>query len=1166
MIRLTWVQPEDLVAHELVAAIDEGKEVAAISRRWVQAGGSLEAPRSGASPVVADESARALALDLLDELDELDVSERLRRDEPEELRAIEVACPGFGGESSRRLPARDRVLGAWLGRSAGCLLGKPVEKLPREAIREILEATGRWPLTDWFTAEGLPPDVAARWPWNRRSAGTSLAENIAGMPEDDDLNFALLALRLLETRGHDFTTDDVALAWLADLPAGRVFTAERVAYGNLLLGFSPPRTALRHNPFREWIGAAIRADVHGWTHPGDPAAAARAAWRDARLSHTRSGVYAAMSVAAMCAVAVVADDVDEVLDAGAAVVPPESRYAHALALGRELAESSADDEECLDALHSKFGHLHWVHAVNNGALVAFALSRSRGDLTRAICLAVTGGWDTDSDGATVGSVCGALTGAAQLPRRWVSPLQDRLASSLPGFDGVSFGELADRTLAVVASDEALPAGTLPWDNSAGTSTTVSPSSVTPSASIRGALAVHDLRFPRPIDRPTPVPLDPEADLSGLDRAKILAAPDDPTEWPRWRAQLGRWRAEARRRVEADMPALQRYSHSQLQWTASCRSVALVWLWDELLYDSTACAFTPERLLAAHESFGGLDAVVLWHAYPVIGIDDRNQWDWYRGVPDLQALVASFRSRGVRVFLDFNPWDVGTRRARPDAEELQELVADLRADGVFLDTLHVGPSALVSALSSLNPPPALEGESRLPLPGIANHALSWAQWFADSRYPGVLATRLFDRRHMVHATRRWNRDHHVELQSAWVNGTGILIWESVFGSWVGWNERDKATLRAMRRVQRRFGAHLDEGVWTPLADVAPAAATAAVLGSRFDLDGSTLWTIVNRGDSVHHGAVLRLDASEGTGSWFDVTRGRAVVPHREGDVVLVDAEVPGHGVLGLLRLGDEDGCPGLDDLLAEASTDRGSDDATFPDRPAVRVTAAPAAGRPLEGAIAVAAGEHELPLVFRRRESGMYTGAPFVESWKPAPPGLHDRREELRVVTLGAVLVDPSEVSNGEYEAFLLATGYRPRLPNRFLQHWRAGAAPPGGEDEPVTYLDLDDARAYARWRGARLPTEDEWQAAAASAGESFQRRQPLVWNWTESEHSDGRTRFAMVKGGCAWKAEGSGWYFEGGPQPPEVTAKLLLVGGGLARSSSIGFRCCVDLPAVREIP
>jgi len=115
----------------------------------------------------------------------------------------------------------------------------------------------------------------------------------------------------------------------------------------------------------------------------------------------------------------------------------------------------------------------------------------------------------------------------------------------------------------------------------------------------------------------------------------------------------------------------------------------------------------------------------------------------------------------------------------------------------------------------------------------------------------------------------------------------------------------------------------------------------------------------------------------------------------------------------------------------------------------------------------------------------------------------------------------------------------------------------GRPDAPVTGIDLAEARAYAAAVGARLPTEDEWQLAAEAG--LLERLEPLVWNWTESEHRDGRTRFAILKGGSAWRAKGSDWYVDGGPQEPSYSLKLLLLGAGLARSSRIGFRLAVDL-------
>jgi formylglycine-generating enzyme required for sulfatase activity len=156
--------------------------------------------------------------------------------------------------------------------------------------------------------------------------------------------------------------------------------------------------------------------------------------------------------------------------------------------------------------------------------------------------------------------------------------------------------------------------------------------------------------------------------------------------------------------------------------------------------------------------------------------------------------------------------------------------------------------------------------------------------------------------------------------------------------------------------------------------------------------------------------------------------------------------------------------------------------------------------------------------FRRRETGVYGEVPYVEEWKPLPPRLHDFVEVDRP---------------GPRGAFAIAV-----------------------REEPVTGLTLDEARAYAAERGARLPTEDEWQQAAEAG--VLDRDEPFVWNWTESEHTDGRTRFAILKGGSAFRAEGSEWYVDGGPQPPEFSLQLLLA-GPLQRSKRIGFRLAVDL-------
>lgn len=656
----------------------------------------------------------------------------------------------------------------------------------------------------------------------------------------------------------------------------------------------------------------------------------------------------------------------------------------------------------------------------------------------------------------------------------------------------------------------------------------------------------DPLVPRPIDRPTEVVagwLTAEQSLA-MDEAKIFSGPADPADRPAWRETLHAWRADSRERHGYTGGA---YERPEAAWAARCGTVAQVWLWDELLYSFSDGRFTPDVFLAdARERFGGLDAVVLWHAYPIIGLDDRNQWDFYRAVPGLAALVETFHAAGLHVFVDYNPWDVGTRRGADDVTELTAVVRELGADGVFLDTLKKAEPELVARLEEARPGIVLEGESKLAVERIEDHSSSWAQFFADSPVPGVLRAHWYERRHMQHHVRRWHRDHSEELQSAWLNGVGVMVWEVVFGVWVGWSPRDAATVRRLVTVQRAATELLLEGEWTPLAPLAPEAEAAGVYASSWELDGVTLWTLINRGEADYTGPVL----ADGS-----------------------DVVVPGRGISAVVQVADgtaePDWLPALLDSLEATPHDA---DARFPHRLARRVTPDPVSDPQVtgvtyasdrssrvgdDGVVVVPEGAYVLTVRHRARETGMYQGAPYVDEWKPLPPRLHDARTLQRDGVLSApVAVAAYEVTNAQFAAFRDATGYVPAEPHRFLAHWADDGPAAGTEQHPVTFVDLDDARAYCAWRGGRLPTEDEWQLAGESGG--LGRAEPGVWNWTESEHSDGRTRFVMLKGGSDYRAEGSDWYVEGGRHDPDYSVKLLLPGLGLARSATVGFRCAWD--------
>jgi ADP-ribosylglycohydrolase len=263
---------------------------------------------------------------------------------------------------------------------------------------------------------------------------------------DDDLDYTILGLHILETHGFGFGSQDVAAEWLDHLPYGRTYTAERVAYRNLVQRLGPPETATHHNPYREWIGARIRGDIWGYVSSGNPRQAATLAFRDATVSHTANCIYGAMWVAALIAACFAAADVRGALVTSLEQVPPGSRLAEALGHVLDLHASGLDWREAREVIEARHGHYGWVHTINNAAVVAAGLLWGDGDYARTVGLVVQAGWDTDSNGATAGSVYGALHGAGALPAAWTEPLGDLVHSAIAGYGNARISDLAERTL------------------------------------------------------------------------------------------------------------------------------------------------------------------------------------------------------------------------------------------------------------------------------------------------------------------------------------------------------------------------------------------------------------------------------------------------------------------------------------------------------------------------------------------------------------------------------------------------------------------------------------------------------------------------------------------------------------------------------------------------
>jgi len=438
-----WLKPSSGFEFELVQAKEEGKDISSYIDEVKE--------------ILAMDDSRIekqkLAEKIYDEIQKQPVMKDYGYSEPSNLEGIKAARPDSATlHKYKQLPGKanyDKIYGAWLGRCAGCLLGKPIEGWNRERIVGLLRETGNYPV-NFYISSDIPSYVKEKYGILDRNRGW--INQVEYMPEDDDTNYTLIGLKIFQQYGAKFTPDDAAECWLMNLPVLRLCTAERVAYRNLVNCIYPPESACFRNPFREWIGAQIRADFFGYVTPGNPELGAEFAWRDASISHIKNGIYGEMFVAAMLSAAAVSGNAEEIIEAGLSQIPSRSRLAEKIKLVSAWEKEGITWEEALDRIHNIYdernGH-HWCHTISNAMIVCAALLFGDMDFEKSISIAVLGALDTDCNGATTGSILGMVLGSKALPEKWTAPLNDQLKSGVDGFGLVKISDISAKTVEVV---------------------------------------------------------------------------------------------------------------------------------------------------------------------------------------------------------------------------------------------------------------------------------------------------------------------------------------------------------------------------------------------------------------------------------------------------------------------------------------------------------------------------------------------------------------------------------------------------------------------------------------------------------------------------------------------------------------------------------------------
>jgi formylglycine-generating enzyme required for sulfatase activity len=662
----------------------------------------------------------------------------------------------------------------------------------------------------------------------------------------------------------------------------------------------------------------------------------------------------------------------------------------------------------------------------------------------------------------------------------------------------------------------------------------------------------------------------------------------------WLRDLRQWRSERLIRMGYDDAE---YRRSELLWTQRNFIQPQMMAEERYFYDPATGNYTVGRYLDdLDKRYGGIDSVLIWPVYPNIGIDNRNQWDLARdlpgGIPALRRMVDDFHHRGVRVFFPSMPWDTGTRDIGvPYGTATAQLMAEIGADGVNGDTFDGMPRTYRTASDQTGHPVALEpeGSPRADEMLMWNNQ-SWGYWkfpFA----PMVSKLKWLEPRHMINVCDRWARDKTDNLQAAFFNGVGYESWENIWGIWNQIAPRDAEALRRVAYIERQFADLLVAPGWEPYAPTLQYG----VFATRFPGQDRTLWTVVNRNEYDVAGVQIRIPHTAGA-RYYDVWNGAELQP-RMGDaeaVLSFPMEANGFGAILATMAG---GAPqNLDGTLARMRqwarvplAGVSHDWKFLPQHMVEMAPTKPPSASPA-GMLPVPAGDFDFQVTGIEIEGSNWIGLDVQYPWEDAP-----RRGHHQLLPMKAFYIDRYPVTNAEFKKFLDATQYHPKDDHNFLKDWRGGTYPDGWANKPVTWVSLEDARAYAAWAGKRLPHEWEWQYAAQGTdarlypwGDAWDDRavptpyrgrdlpgpaavdahpagvSPFgvmdltgnVWQWTD-EFIDEHTRAAIVRGGSYYQPQGSMWYF---PQAYKLNehGKYLLMAPSKDRAGTLGFRCVMD--------